>query len=129
MRKLLLVTVLCLPLLAAQKSETYKGTILSIEEDFCGKSVDYVLQAGLATADRGNVVLVLAPKWFMVRQKLEIRIGDKAEVSVLRQNDGKFLVLTYSNAAKTYRLRDANGRPLWKPEPGSEDLFKSICKS
>lgn len=129
MRKLLLGTMLCLPLLAVPKSETYRGTILSTEEDFCGKSVDYVLQAGLATADRGNLVLVLAPKWFMLRQKFEIHIGDKVEVSVLRQNDGKFHVLTYSSGGKSYRLRDAKGKPLWKPEPGSEDLFKSICKA
>lgn len=61
-RKLLLLLLLSLPLLAGPKSQTYSGLILSTEEDFCGKSVDYVLQASLATENRGNLVLVLAPK-------------------------------------------------------------------
>jgi len=49
MRKIFLCTLFVLPLLAAGKSETFSGTILSTEEDFCGNSVDYVLQASLAT--------------------------------------------------------------------------------
>jgi hypothetical protein len=129
MRKLLLWILFSAPLLAAPKSETYSGTILSIEEDFCGKSVDYVLQASLATENYGNLVLVLAPKWYLVRQKWEVKIGDKVEVHVLRQAEGKFHVLTLKSKGKTFRLRDANGKPLWKPEPGSEDLFKTICKA
>lgn len=129
MRKFLLLILCSLPLLAAAKSETYSGTILSTEEDFCSKSVDYVLQASLATEQHGNLVLVLAPKWYMARLKMDIRIGDKAEATVLRQTDGRFHVLTLKVGGKTFRLRDAKGRPLWKPEPGSEDLFKSICKA
>lgn len=129
MRKLLLLIVLSLPLFAGTRSEIFSGTILSTEEDFCGKSVDYVLQASLATENRGNIVLVLAPKWYMLRLKMEIKIGDKVETTVLRQADGKFHVLALKAGARTFRLRDAKGRPLWKPEPGSEDLFKSICKA
>lgn len=129
MRKIFFCTLFVLPLFAAGKSETFSGTILSTEEDFCGKSVDYVLQASLATESSGNLVLVLAPKWYMVRLKMEIRIGDKVEATVLRQSDGKFHVLTMKVGGKTFRLRDAKGVPLWKPEPGSEDLFKSICKA
>jgi transcriptional antiterminator Rof (Rho-off) len=129
MRKLLLLLLLSLPLLAGPKSETYSGTILSTEEDFCGKSVDYVLQASLATENRGNLVLVLAPKWYMLKLKLEIRVGDKIEATVLRNVDGKLHVLTIRTAGKTFRLRDAKGKALWKPEPGSEDLFKTICKA
>ncbi|GAB4444341.1 MAG: hypothetical protein OHK0011_26440 [Turneriella sp.] len=125
----MLLILLSLPLFAVAKSETYSGTILSTEEDFCGKSVDYVLQASLATENRGNLVLVLAPKWYLVRLKLDIKIGDKVEVNALRQTDGKFHVLTLKISGKTFRLRDPKGRPLWKPEPGSEDLFKSICKA
>jgi transcriptional antiterminator Rof (Rho-off) len=129
MRKLLLLLLLSLPLLAGPKSETYSGTILSTEEDFCGKSVDYVLQASLATENRGNLVLVLAPKWYLLKLKLEIRVGDKIEATVLRKVDGKLHVLTIRTAGKTFRLRDAKGKALWKPEPGSEDLFKTICKA
>jgi transcriptional antiterminator Rof (Rho-off) len=129
MRKLLLLLLLSLPLLAGPKSETYSGTILSTEEDFCGKSVDYVLQASLATENRGNLVLVLAPKWYLLKLKLEIRVGDKIEATVLRKVDGKLHVLTVRTAGKTFRLRDAKGKALWKPEPGSEDLFKTICKA
>jgi hypothetical protein len=129
MRKLLLLLLLSLPLLAGPKSETYSGTILSTEEDFCGKSVDYVLQASLATENRGNLVLVLAPKWYLLKLKLEIRVGDKIEATVLRKVDGKLHVLTIRTAGKTFRLRDAKGKALWKVEPGSEDLFKTICKA
>ncbi len=129
MRKIFLYTLLVLPLFAAGKSETLSGSILSTEEDFCGKSVDYVLQASLATESRGNLVLVLAPKWYMVRLKMQVKIGDKVEATGLRQSDGKFHVLTIKLGGKTFRLRDAKGRPLWKPEPGSEDLFKTICKA
>lgn len=128
MRKFLLMAVLALPIGAIPKSETYAGTILSTEEDFCGKSIDYVLKASLATETRGNLILVLAPKWYLVRLKLEIKIGDKVEVTVLRKDDGKFHVLTLLSGGKTFKLRDAKGRPLWKPEPGSEDLYKTICQ-
>lgn len=107
----------------------YRGTVLSTEEDYCGKSIDYVLQASLATEKRGNVILVLAPKWYLVRLKLQVRIGDKVEATVLRQPDGKLHVLSLKTHSKTYRLRNAKGEPLWKPEPGSEDLFKTICKA
>ncbi|MFZ5630887.1 MAG: hypothetical protein ACOY5B_17270 [Spirochaetota bacterium] len=129
MRKLLLLILLSLPLLAGPKSETYSGTILSTEEDFCGKSVDYVLQASLATENRGNLILVLAPKWYLLKLKLEIRVGDKVEATVLRKVDGKLHVLTLKTGGKTFRLRDAKGKALWKPEPGSEDLYKTICKA
>lgn len=129
MRKLALLLLFVPALVAGPKSETYRGVILTTEEDFCGKSADYVLQASVTTEKQGTLVLVLAPKWFLLRLKLDVRIGDKVEVTALRQPDGTLQVLTLKSKGATYRLRDAGGRPLWKPEPGSEDLFKSICKA
>lgn len=123
-----LMGILAQSLFAASRVEIITGTILATEEDFCGKAVDYVLNAALASEQYGHVIIVLAPKWYLVQQKLEIRKGDKVEITASR-HDGKWHVITIKKDGRLYKLRDHRSKPLWKPEPGSEDLFKNICKA
>lgn len=126
---LVLFSVL-LPLSAAPKTETYSGTVLNIDEDYCGRSADYLLRMTLVTGSGVNVVLVLAPKWYLHKHKIEVRTGDKAEVKAQRSADeGTLDVITIKIGAKAHTLRDAKGKALWKPEPGSEDLIRNICRA
>lgn len=118
-----------LPLAAAPKTELYSGTVLAVDEDYCGRSADYLLRMTLVSGSGVNVVLVLAPKWYLHTRKIEIRTGDKAEVRALRSADeGTLDVITIKIGGKTHTLRDAKGKALWKPEPGSEDLIRNICR-
>lgn len=125
-----LAIVALLPLSAAPKTETYAGTVLAIDEDYCGRSADYLIRMTLVSGSGVNVALVLAPKWYLHTRKIEIRTGDKVEVKAIRSADeGTLDVISIKIGQKTHTLRDAKGKALWKPEPGSEDLFKSICRA
>jgi|GEM_PF-2632311 len=124
-----LLFLLILPLSAAPKTETYSGTVLNVDEDYCGRSADYLLRMTLVTGSGVNVALVLAPKWYLHTRKIVIRTGDKADVTALRSaGEGTLEVITIKIGGKTHSLRDAKGKALWKPEPGSEDLIRNICK-
>ena len=124
-----LLLLILLPVFAAPKTELYSGTVLAVDEDYCGKSADYLLRMTLVTGSGVNVALVLAPKWYLHTRKIEIRTGDKAEVRALRSAaEGTLEVITIKIGGKTHSLRDAKGKALWKPEPGSEDLIRNICK-
>lgn len=116
-------------LFAAPKTELYSGTVLSVDEDYCGKSADYLLRMTLVTGTGVNAALVLAPKWYLHTRKIEIRTGDKVEVNAIRSEEGTTDVISIKIGPKTHQLRNAKGRPLWKPETGSEDLIKNICKA
>lgn len=125
-----LIFLLILPLGAAPKTEIYSGTVLAVDEDYCGRSADYLLRMTLVTGSGVNVALVLAPKWYLHTRKIEIRTGDKAEVKALRSaEEGTLDVITIKIGGKTHMLRDAKGKALWKPEAGSEDLIRNICKA
>lgn len=124
----MLLVLAALPLFAGGKKLTVSGKVMSVEEDYCGKSIDYVLHAMLATKDKGVVNLVLAPKWYLHQRQIEIKVGSEIEAKVLVQPDATALVVQIKTGGKSYALRDPKGRPLWKAEPGSEDLFKTICK-
>jgi hypothetical protein len=123
------ITLLLLlgPLFAAHKAEVYRGKIISIDEDYCNKDIDYILMATLVSKKHGTLRLALAPKWYMHRHKIEIRIGDEIEVRSLPQHDGMLHAITVNVRGKEYVLRDETGKPVWKHEPGSEDLLKNLC--
>ena len=124
-----LLFLLILPLSAAPKTETYSGTVLNVDEDYCGRSADYLLRMTLVSNSGVNVVLVLAPKWYLHTRKIEIRTGDKVEVKAQRSaEEGTLEVLNIKIGGKTHTLRDGKGKAVWKPEPGSEDLIRNICK-
>ncbi len=125
----MLALVLVLPLIAAGKKMTVIGKVVTVEEDYCGKSMDYVLHAMISTADKGMVNLHLAPKWYLHARKIEIKVGQDIEAKLLVQSDATALVVQLKTGGKSYALRDPKGRPLWKAEPGSEDLFKTICSA
>lgn len=130
MKKLLILGLWIVSSLnAGDKKATISGKILSIEEDYCNKSIDYVLHAVLAVNGKEARNLVLAPKWYLHAHQIDLKIGTEIQATVLQQPDGSALVLQLKIAGKTFSLRDAKGRPLWKAEPGSEDLFKTICKA
>lgn len=130
MRKILLLCVLAaLPLVAGGKKLSVSGKVVSVEEDYCGKSIDYVLHAMLATKDKGVVNLVLAPKWYLHQRQIDIKVGSEVEAKLLVQPDATALVVQLKTGGKSYALRDPKGHPLWKAEPGSEDLFKTICSA
>ncbi len=125
-----LLFLLVLPLGAAPKTEIYSGMVLAIDEDYCGRSADYLLRMTLVSATGVNVVLVLAPKWYLHKRNIEIRSGDKVEVRAIRSpEEGTLDVITIKVGGKTHALRDTKGKALWKPEPGSEDLIRNICKA
>lgn len=121
--------IFAMPLFAGVKKTTLSGKVLSIEVDYCNKSMDYVLQAMLATKDKGVVNLHLAPKWYLHSRQIEIAVGSEIQAKVMVQPDATAMVLQLKINGKSYALRDTKGRPLWKAEPGSEDLFKTICKA
>lgn len=125
-----LLFLLILPLGAAPRTETYSGTVLVVDEDYCGKSADYLLRMTLVTGSGVNVSLVLAPKWYLHTRKIEIRSGDKVEIKAMRSvEEGTLEVITIVIGGKKHTLRDAKGKALWKPEPGNEDLIRNICKA
>jgi hypothetical protein len=130
MKKLISFALLCvLPVFAAPKTELFRGKILSVEEDYCSKSVDYILRATLASENQDTLTLALAPKWYLHSRQIEIRIGADAEVRAFKDHDGIYHVTNIKLGKKLYVLRDKNGKPAWKAQPGSEDLFKNICKA
>ena len=120
---------LLVPLFAVPQPEMLKGTILSVDEDYCGKSADYLLRAVLSTGARENAILVLAPKWYLHSRKIEIKAGQRAEVRAIRAEDKTYEVITIKIGKNNYILRDGKGKPVWQGEPGNEDLFKSICRN
>ncbi len=125
-----LVFLLLLPLGAAPKPELYSGTVLAVDEDYCGRSADYLLRMTLVSGSGVNVVLVLAPKWYLHRRKIALRAGDQVEIKAQRSlEEGTLDVITIKIGGKMHTLRDATGKALWKPEPGSEDLIRNICKA
>ncbi|AFM11283.1 hypothetical protein [Turneriella parva] len=124
-----LILLLTLPLLAVGKKLSVSGKVVSVEEDYCGKSMDYVLHAMLSTKDKGVINLHLAPKWYLLQRQIDIKIGSEIEAKLLVQSDATALVVQLKLSGKSYALRDPKGRPLWKAEPGSEDLFKTICSA
>ncbi|MFO1526008.1 MAG: hypothetical protein U1F16_08545 [Turneriella sp.] len=129
MKRVMLLLLAILPLAAAPKAEQFSGTVLAVDEDYCSHTADYLVRMTLTTTTGVNVTLVLAPKWYLHKNKIEFRTGDKIETTVQRQSDGTLHVITIKTGGKTIRIRSDAGRPLWKPEPGSEDLFKSLCKA
>ncbi len=130
MKRLIIFSLFCvLPVFTAPKTELFRGKILSVEDDYCSKSADYVLQAALASEKQGTLMLALAPKWYLHTRKIEIRIGADAEVRAFRHSDGVYHVINIKLGNKVYVLRDKEGQPVWKAEPGSEDLSKTICKN
>lgn len=127
MKTMLLAILVALPLAAGGKPLTVAGKVATVEEDYCGKSIDYVLNAAIATKENKVINLVLAPKWYLLSRQIDIKVGTELEATVLMQSDGTALVIQLKLGGKTHPLRNAKGRPLWKAEPGSEDLFKTIC--
>lgn len=125
----LYVLVMVAAIAAIPKKTSVTGKIMTVDENYCGKSVDYVIHAMLAVSGKDPLNLVLAPQWYLHTKHIELKLATELTATILPQADGSALVVQLTIAGKTHSLRDAKGRPLWKAEPGSEDLFKTICRA
>jgi hypothetical protein len=133
-RKLALVTVLCVVLLAANSwaqpgkgrnrgkrlynpatVETLSGEVVSVDQTTSRRGRNLGMHLSLKT-DKGTIPVHLGPSWYLDQQGVKLASGDKVEVTGSRVTfRGKPVILAgqVKKDGKTLRLRDANGVPAW----------------
>jgi hypothetical protein len=93
---------------------TVSGEVVRVEQPPAGSGKDYCVQALLKTS-QGQVTAILAPKSYMVKQRLAITPQDQVTVtgSMISVFNKPFLLAMAVTGDRSMQLREANGRPAW----------------
>lgn len=97
------------------KSETLKGEITAIGTFTPRKGMSHGVHLTLKTG-KEEIHVHLGPSWYLDNQEMELKIGDKVEVTGSRVTfDGKPAVIASRvvRGDQMLQLRDSNGVPLW----------------
>jgi|GEM_PF-5691475 len=94
---------------------TVSGEVVRVEHAFSEWGEDYCQHALLRTP-QGVITVILAPQEFMAQEHLDLQRGDRLTVqgSLIMVLDRPSLLATEITGDREMRLRDGQGRPLWR---------------
>ncbi len=97
------------------KAETVSGEVASVEQITpmrkMGAGIGLKLNTGKET-----LLVHLGPQWYIERQDMKIRAGDKVEikgVKAVRMGQDVFIAAEVKKDGETLKLRDDAGFPAW----------------
>ena len=99
--------------------EVMKGTVVSVTET--APPADRGFGVHLTLESGGQTMTVhLGPRWFLEKQKLQLKAGDAVTVNGSRVTmDGKPVLIAaeISKGSEVLKLREGDGRPIWAGGP------------
>lgn len=97
------------------KAETVSGEVASVEQITpmrkMGTGIGLKLNTGKET-----LLVHLGPQWYIERQDVKIKAGDKVEVKgvkAVRMGQDVLIAAEVKKDGETLKLRDENGVPFW----------------
>lgn len=100
--------------------ETMSGEVVKVDRLAPIKGMSYGVHLQLKT-DKETIPVHLGPAWYIDRQKINIRQGDKIEVTGSRVTFNGAPAIIASEVRKgdaVLKLRDTNGIPVWSGRGG-----------
>jgi hypothetical protein len=93
---------------------TISGEVVRVEQTPAGSGKDYCVHALLKTS-QGVVTAILAPRSYMMRQRLAINPKDRVTVtgSMISVLNKPFPLAMKVSGDRTMKLREASGRPAY----------------
>jgi hypothetical protein len=95
--------------------ETIAGEITSIER-IPGRGRNAGIHVMLKSDKGETVTVLLGPAWYLDKQTVTVKQGDKVTVRGSRinfQDKPAIIAAEVTKEGQTLRLRDENGRPAW----------------
>lgn len=100
---------------------TIKGSVeclAKFPQKRAGSDLELIYQGVVLQSAKGRFPVFLGPRWYLNKQKVQVKAGDKVEVIASRQNMGGKNVLFVAREVtvngNTLMLRDEQGKPLWR---------------
>ncbi|MFZ5452879.1 MAG: hypothetical protein ACOZF2_13565 [Thermodesulfobacteriota bacterium] len=95
-----------------------KGKVVSVITETLDAGMHPGMALVLDTKSRGQVLIHLAPVWYLERQDFELKPGDEVHIKGMceKEKDGKLGVVAFELTKGGYvlHLRDSQGRPNWE---------------
>jgi hypothetical protein len=91
------------------------GEILVVEQIVPQKGTSAGIHISLKTKTK-TIAVHLGPKWYLDKQQLQLKAGDKVEVQgsmVTIDSKETIIAEKVKKDGKVLTLRDGNGKPLW----------------
>ncbi|MGE5443179.1 MAG: DNA-binding protein [Ignavibacteriales bacterium] len=95
--------------------ETLSGEVVSVDKITQAKGMSYGVHLTLKT-DKETISVHLGPGWYIEKQEVKIKPGDKVEVKGSRITyEGKPAIIAaeVKKGDEALKLRDENGFPVW----------------
>lgn len=99
-----------------QTVETVAGEITAVEKITPGRGMFRGVHIVLKTNKGESLPVHLGPEWYLEKQAVTLKQGDKVEVRGSRvtfQDKPAVIAAEVTKEGKTLRLRDASGVPAW----------------
>jgi hypothetical protein len=99
-----------------QTVETVAGEITAVEKITPGRGMSRGVHIVLKTDKGESLPVHLGPEWYLEKQAVTLKQGDKVQVRGSRvtfQDKPAVIAAEVTKDGKTLRLRDANGVPAW----------------
>jgi hypothetical protein len=82
-----------------------------------GSDLELIYQGVVLQTDKGRFPVYLGPRWYLNKQQVKVKEGDKLEVIASRLSMGKnvlFVAREVKVNGNSLMLRDEQGKPLWR---------------
>lgn len=98
-----------------QSQEQLHGVVEKVERFSSGKGRSTGVRLSFKT-ETETLTVILGPAWFLEEQKINLQDGDRLTIAGCRVGStwpAVFVAATVQRDGKIWRLREADGRPLW----------------
>lgn len=99
-----------------EKAIKVSGEIIEISKFTPQKGASYGMELTLKTGD-GERIVHLGPGWYMEKQEMQLKVGDKVEVegAEVDFNDRQVIMAAeIERGEQKLKLRDGDGMPVWR---------------
>jgi hypothetical protein len=107
------------PMYDPQKNVSVMGRAISIESGVLQRSsaTDIGSRLRLKLANNQEIAVYLAPSWYLDRERIQIKAGDRVEIRGAKLNQGRqpmvVVAATIKKGDQTWAIRDPKGKPMW----------------
>ncbi len=107
------------PMYDPQGNVSVTGQVISIKSGVLQRSsaTDIGSRLRLKLANNKEIAVYLAPSWYLDREQIQIKAGDRVEIRGAKLNKGRqpmvVIAATIKNGDRTWAIRDLKGKPMW----------------
>ena len=105
---------------------TVKGGVLSLGTMPPKSQEPGTMRSAVLKTEQGDIMVFLAPDWYLAEQKISLKAGDQIEVTgskITLSGNPTILVSDLKVGDKSATLRNSRGFPVWlKGQPGNRPL-------